>query len=177
MTTRTRTAIPLLVGAVIALLPGPPGLAPYAWRYFAVFAATIVALITEPLPAAAVGLISVTFTAALGLPFSPEQRADPSFRFPAEALRWSLAGFINPTVWLIFAAFVFAMGYQRTGLGRRIALLLVRRLGVAHAGARVRDRPLGSRPCAVHPLEYRAQRRDHLSRDCQHPAAVRLRTR
>jgi len=129
MTTRTRTAIPLLVGAVIALLPGPPGLASYAWRYFAVFAATIVALITEPLPAAAVGLISVTFTAALGLPFSPEQRADPSFRFPAEALRWSLAGFINPTVWLIFAAFVFAMGYQRTGLGRRIALLLVRRLG------------------------------------------------
>jgi L-tartrate/succinate antiporter len=32
-------------------------------------------------------------------------------------------------VWLIFAAFVFAMGYEKTGLGRRIALLLVRTLG------------------------------------------------
>lgn len=129
-----RAAIPLLVGAVIAVLPAPPGLAPYAWHYFAVFAATIVALITEPIPAAAIGLIAVTFTAVLGLPFSPEQRADPSFRFPAEALRWSLAGFINPTVWLIFAAFVFAMGYQQTGLGRRIALVLVKRLGARTLG-------------------------------------------
>ena len=134
MTTRVRVAIPLLVGAAIALAPAPPGLAPYAWPYFAVFAATIVALITEPMPAAAVALVSVTFSAALGLPFSPEQRADPSFRLPAEALRWSLAGFINPTVWLIFAAFVFAMGYQQTGLGRRIALVLVKRLGARTLG-------------------------------------------
>jgi len=124
-----RAAVPLLVGLLIALVPAPAGLAPYAWRYFAVFAATIVALITEPIPAAAIGLISVTFTAAFGLPFSPEQRADPAFRFPAEALRWALGGFINATVWLIFAAFVFAMGYQQTGLGRRIALVLVKRLG------------------------------------------------
>jgi L-tartrate/succinate antiporter len=134
MTTRWRAAIPLLVGLTIAVIPPPTGLAPYAWRYFAVFAATIVALISEPIPAAAIGLISVTFTAAFGLPFSPEQRSDPAFRFPAEALRWALGGFINPTVWLIFAAFVFAMGYQQTGLGRRIALKLVERLGARTLG-------------------------------------------
>ncbi len=134
MTTARLAAIPLLVGLVIALAPAPPGLAPYAWRYFALFAATIVALITEPIPAAAIGLISVTFAAALGLPFSPAQLEDPAFRFPSESLKWALSGFINPTVWLIFGAFVFAMGYQQTGLGRRVALVLVKRLGARTLG-------------------------------------------
>jgi len=32
-------------------------------------------------------------------------------------------------VWLIFAAFMFALGYEKTGLGRRIALALVKLMG------------------------------------------------
>ena len=124
-----RAGIPLVAGALIALLPAPPGLAPNAWFYFAIFAAVILALITEPLPSAAVGLMGVTLIAVLGLPFSAAQRADLSFRLPSEAIKWALAGFANSTVWLILGAFVFAMGYEKTGLGRRIALVLVRRLG------------------------------------------------
>jgi len=124
-----RAGIPITIGVVLALLPAPHGLPPYAWHYLAFFAAVILALITEPLPAAAVGLIGVTFAGMFGLPFSPAQMADPAFKLPAEALKWALAGFANGTVWLIFAAFMFAMGYEKTGLGRRIALLLVKRLG------------------------------------------------
>jgi L-tartrate/succinate antiporter len=124
-----RAGVPLLAGIVLALIPAPPGLAPHAWHYFALFAAVILALVTEPIPTAAVGLMSVTFAAVFGLPFTPAQMADPAFKFPAEALKWALAGFANSTVWLIFAAFVFAMGYEKTGLGRRIALVLVKRLG------------------------------------------------
>ena len=124
-----RAGIPVLTGAALAWIPAPHGLAPYSWHYFALFAAVILALITEPLPAAAVGLIGVTFAATFGLIFTPAQMADPAFKFPAEALKWGLAGFANGTVWLIFAAFVFAMGYERTGLGRRIALVLVKWLG------------------------------------------------
>jgi L-tartrate/succinate antiporter len=126
---RWRAGIPVLSGVALALIPAPPGLAPYAWHYFALFAAVILALITEPLPAAAVGLIGVTFAATFGLIFTPAQMADPAFNPPAEALKWALAGFANGTVWLIFAAFVFAMGYEKTGLGRRIALVLVKWLG------------------------------------------------
>ena len=44
-------------------------------------------------------------------------------------MNWALSGFSNTTVWLIFAAFIFALGYEKTGLGRRIALLLVSWLG------------------------------------------------
>jgi L-tartrate/succinate antiporter len=124
-----RIAVPLAVGTVIALLPTPTGLTPNAWLYFAIFAAVIIALITEPLPSAAIGLLGVTLIAVLGLPFSTAQKADPLFKLPAESIKWALAGFSNSTVWLIFGAFVFAMGYEKTGLGRRIALSLVRWLG------------------------------------------------
>ncbi len=124
-----KLAITVLVGVVIALIPPPAGLAPYAWYYFALFAAVIVGLILEPVPAAAVGLIGVTIAAVLGLVFSPKQLADPSFKMPAEAIKWALSGFSNTTVWLIFGAFMFALGYEKTGLGKRIALLLVKLLG------------------------------------------------
>ena len=124
-----RVAVPVVAGVVVALLPVPDGLSQAAWHYVAVFVAVILGLITEPLPPSAVGFIGVTVAAAAGLPFSEAQRAAPGFRLPAEAVRWALPVFSNSTVGLIFAAFVFAMGYEKTGLGRRIALLLVRSLG------------------------------------------------
>ena len=129
-----RMIVPVAAGVALALLPPPPGLARFAWHYLALFVAVILALITEPIPPAGAGLMGVTFAGVFGLVFSPSQLADPAFKFPAEALRWALAGFINSTVWLIFGAFVFAMGYEKTGLGRRIALLLVRRLGGSTLG-------------------------------------------
>lgn len=126
---RLRIALPLVAGLGLALLPPPDGLAPHAWHYFAVFVAVILALITEPLPAAAVGWIGITFVAVTGVLFPPAQHADAAFKAPAEAIKWALTGFSNATVWLIFGAFVFSLGYEKTGLGRRVALLLVRTLG------------------------------------------------
>jgi L-tartrate/succinate antiporter len=40
-----------------------------------------------------------------------------------------LTGWSSSTVWLVFTAFTFALGYEKTGLGRRIALLLVKLMG------------------------------------------------
>ena len=111
--------VPLLIGMGICLIPVPQGLQPNAWYYFAVFSTAIAALILEPIPAAAVGLIGVTVAGALLL-VTPK---------PADSLKWVLSGFSNGTVWLIFIAFMFAKGYEKTGLGRRLALLLVRALG------------------------------------------------
>ncbi len=124
-----RVWVPLLGGLIVALLPTPAGLTAGAWYYFAIFTTVILGLITEPIPPTAVAFIGITTAAVLGLPFTAAQRADPNFKLPAEAVRWVLAGFSNGTVWLIFAAFVFAMGYEKTGLGRRLALLMVRALG------------------------------------------------
>ena len=48
---------------------------------------------------------------------------------PADAIKWALSGFSNTTVWLIFGAFMFALGYEKSGLGRRLALGLVKKMG------------------------------------------------
>ncbi len=122
---------PPVVGLAVALIPAPEGLAPYAWFYFAVFAAVITGLILEPLPGAAVGLIGVTVVMALGpwVLFSPDQLAAADFKPAKAVINWGLSGFSNTTVWLIFAAFMFALGYEKSGLGKRVALLLVKRMG------------------------------------------------
>lgn len=114
-----KAAAPALLGLALWLLPAPAGLAPAAWRYFAFFAAVILGLILEPLPAAAIGLVGVTLAGVLRL-------VDES---PAASVSWALSGFQDRTVWLIFGAFVLSIGYGKTGLGRRVALALVRLLG------------------------------------------------
>jgi L-tartrate/succinate antiporter len=114
-----RAAIPLLVCAAIALAPVPEGLSGNAWHYFALFAGVMVGIMTEPIPQAAVGLLGIVAAAVSGVVHESAE----------ESARWALSGFSNSTVWLIFAAFVFALGYSESGLGRRIALLLIRLLG------------------------------------------------
>ncbi|BCZ83444.1 ABC transporter permease [Paraburkholderia terrae] len=122
---------PVIVPVVIALIPAPAGLEQHTWYYFAIFVGVIVGLMLEPIPGAAIGLIAVTIVAVFSewVFFSPEQLAKPGFNVANASLGWALSGFSNGTVWLIFGAFMFALGYEKTGLGRRIALLLVRAMG------------------------------------------------
>ncbi|MGE0624379.1 MAG: anion permease [Pseudomonadales bacterium] len=122
---------PVAIAAGLAMVPAPEGLDQHAWYFFAVFTGVIVALVFEPLPGGAVGLIGVTLIATLSpwTLFSPSELSRPDFEPTLAAIRWGLSGFSNSTVWLIFGAFMFAMGYDRTGLGKRIALLLVRAMG------------------------------------------------
>ena len=122
---------PIAVAIIIALIPAPAGLPPHAWYYFAIFVGVIVGLMFEPLPGGAIGLIGVTVVAVFSewVYFSPDQLAKPGFSAARASLSWALSGFSNTTVWLIFGAFMFALGYDKTGLGRRIALLLVKAMG------------------------------------------------
>lgn len=126
-----RAWLPLAVTLALALLPAPEGLALHAWYFFAIFAGVIVGLMLEPLPGGAIGLIGVTVVAVLApwVLYAPAELAKPGFKAANAALNWSLSGFSNSTVWLIFGAFMFALGYEKTGLGKRIALVLVRLMG------------------------------------------------
>ena len=68
--------------------------------------------------------------ARTGKPAGPPAASAPSKGFtPADSIKWALSGFSDGTVWLIFVAYMFAMGYEKTGLGRRLGLGLVRKLG------------------------------------------------
>jgi L-tartrate/succinate antiporter len=124
-------ALPLAIGLIMALLPPPPGLAQYSWWYLSLFVTVIVGLIVEPVPAAAVGFLGVTAAAVLSrfVLYSPAQLAAAGFNPNSAAISWALSGFSNSTVWLIFSAFVFSLGYEKTGLGKRVSLLLLSRLG------------------------------------------------
>ncbi len=126
-----RVAIPVCITLVLATLPPPTGLAEHAWLYFAIFAGVIAALITEPVPNPAVGLIGVSLMGVLSryTLYAPADLAKPGFGITSQTINWVLSGFASTTVWLVAGAFMFALGYQKTGLGRRIALLLVRALG------------------------------------------------
>ena len=117
--TAWRLLPPVSLGLVLVSLPVPAGLTPGAWHYFALFVTVIAMLVTEPIPGPAAGLIGITAAAIFRL-------VAPT---PVESMQWALTGFADSTVWLMFVAFMFALGYQKTGLGRRLALRLVRSLG------------------------------------------------
>jgi len=119
-----KSAAPVLVWLVLVLVPHPDGLSVTAWRYFALFTTVVVVLVLEPIPPAAAGLAGVTAAVALGYVAST----------PADAIKWGLSGFSDATIWLIFGALVVSTAYERTGLGRRIALSLVRSMGQSSLG-------------------------------------------
>ena len=126
-----RAWAPIALAAVVAALPVPGGLPAHAWYFFALFLGVVAALVLEPVPNAAAGLFGVSVTVALSrwVLFSPEELARPGFDSRSRALEWALSGFQNPAVWLAFSAFMFGLGYEKTALGRRVALWVVRSLG------------------------------------------------
>ena len=110
---------PLAIWLVLYLIPVPAGLNANQWHYFALFAAVIAGLVLESMSVGAIGLIGLTVAGVSGY-------VEPD---PHKSLRWMLTGFSESTVWLIVGAFVFSIGYRKSGLGRRLALMLVRGLG------------------------------------------------
>ena len=107
--------VPLAAACLILLLPVPDGLTrPRGGT--AVFVFVVVGPITEPVAAPVIGFIGLCTAAVLRL-------VAPT---PTASVRWALSGFSNDVVWLVFSATTFALGYEITGLGRRIVLLLGR---------------------------------------------------
>jgi len=92
-----RAIVPLAVTAILALAPAPPGLTQHAWYYFAIFAGVIAALLTEPLPGGAVGLIGVVVVTVFApfVLYGPDELAKPGFDPANAALTWALAGFFQ----------------------------------------------------------------------------------
>ncbi|WP_260483450.1 anion permease [Sphingomicrobium flavum] len=120
----TRLLICIAVGAVIWFLPPPEGVDQQGWHILAVFAATILSLLLRPYP------MAVMVLAGLLVLILTRQAGETS----KEALEASLSGFADTTVWLVVAAFLIAGAVIRTGLGRRLSLSLIHRLGKSPAG-------------------------------------------
>ena len=124
MSQRVKYIIPLAVLIIFWFLPAPEGLSVDAWHFLAIFFAVVVGLVIEPVPAALIGMVGISLTAVLGL-------MGPS---SGENIKWALSGFSNTVIWLIFAAFMFALGYKKTGLGKRISLVMIKYMGKSSLG-------------------------------------------
>ncbi|MGN4157237.1 anion permease [Staphylococcus auricularis] len=107
--------LPIAVGIIIWLLTPfkPAALDDTAWRMFAIFIATIIGCITQPLPIGAVAIIGFTVAVATG----------------TVDIDTAVQGFGNPSIWLIAMAFFISRGFVKTGLGHRIALQFVKLFG------------------------------------------------
>lgn len=105
--------IVLAVGVGIAVIPPPEGVPREAWTLLAIFIATIVGSIVQPLTGAAMVLLGVVAVAL----------------FRAVTIEKALSGYADKFVWLVLAAFFISRAMIKTGLGQRIALLFVRTMG------------------------------------------------
>lgn len=106
-------AIVLLAGLAVLLVPVPQGITPKSWQLFAIFAATITGSIVRPLPGGAIVLLGIVAIALTGV----------------LTINQALAGYADPIVWLVLAAFFMSRGMIKTGLGRRIAFVFIRAIG------------------------------------------------
>ncbi len=121
----------VIIGVIMSLLPAPVGLTQDAWIFFSLFVCVIIALILEPFPSAYIVLLGVVIACILKIGPSLETAGNAT---ASKVIAWGLSGFSNTTVWLINIAFMFALGYEKTGLGKRIAIILVSKLGKSTLG-------------------------------------------
>jgi DASS family divalent anion:Na+ symporter len=108
-----KRVITLVLGIIIWHLPIPWDITPDAWHLFAIFITAIIAVLLEALSiftASIIALVAVVLLRVL-----PPEKA--------------FSGFSESFILLILAAFLVAKGVIKSGLGRRIAFLLIRRFG------------------------------------------------
>ena len=105
------------IPAIMWFITPPTGLSVMAWRMFAIYAAAIVGLVLKPYSEPVILLAAVGATAIL-------------FNNPKGAL----GGYASTTTWLVFAAFALSTAFVNTGLGRRIAYILIGKMGSTTLG-------------------------------------------
>ena len=103
------------VGMMIWFLPVPEGLSTAAWHLFAVFITAIFAVIIDAMPIFTSSIIALSVVVLTGT-LSPKQ---------------AYSGFSEGFILLIIVAFLIARGVIKSGLGKRIAFLIIKRFGTS----------------------------------------------
>ncbi len=107
-----------LICAAIWIIPTPEGLSDQAWQLFAVFVSVIISFILRPFPMGVMVMLGLVFLSAS----------------QTITIKEALVGYGDTTVWLVVSAFLIAGAVSRTGLGTRIALVLVSMMGKSSVG-------------------------------------------
>src|SRR5882757_970813 len=113
-----KQALSFALAFAIWFSPIPAGLTKEAWHLFAIFAAAIFAVILNSFPLLTASLLAVAAAVLT-------RTVDPSKAF---------AGFANASVLLVVVAFLVANAVVKSGLGRRISLIVVSVFGRSTLG-------------------------------------------
>lgn len=111
--------IPVLIGIMIYYIPRPLEINDKGWKLLAIFSATIVGLVTKPLPMGGVSFISLTASILFGV---------------LDIKTQAFEGFSAGISWLIVVVFVVARGFIKTRLGDRIGYFFVKLFGKTTLG-------------------------------------------
>ena len=110
--------ISIVAGLFIWFLSPPEGVTTQAMHMFAIFVFTIIGIILRPIPMGTFAFLGLVLTTA-----SKTLTFDQAF-----------SGFVHPVVWLIVIAFFISRGFIKTGLGERIAYIIIKYLGKSTLG-------------------------------------------
>ncbi len=111
-------AITLMIGVLLWFVPPPEGVKPEGIHMLAIFVFTILGIILRSFSIGTVAILGLTMTVVT-----------KTLSFEA-----AFNGFINKVVWLVIIAFFISRGFIKTGLGERIAYLVVKYLGKSTLG-------------------------------------------
>ncbi|CAK0745861.1 dityrosine synthesis enzyme [Coccomyxa viridis] len=106
------------IATVMWFVPPPAGVALQAWHLLAIFLGTIVGIITQPLPLGAVAMLGLGATMLTKV-----------LTFPA-----AFSAFASEIPWLIAIAFWLSGGFIKSGLGNRVAYVIVAAFGKTTLG-------------------------------------------
>lgn len=101
-----------VIVAIFFLIPPPKGLSVEAWRLAGIFVATIVGIIVQAIHEAPLLLIAFAFASLFVVP-----------------LKEIAVGFMDNNMWLVVTAVMLSFGFRKSGLARRVGLLLVSSFG------------------------------------------------
>jgi len=113
-----RRALPFALAIGIWLVPVPAGLTAPAWHLFAIFVASIAAVLVGAFPLLTSTMLAVAAVVLTGT-ISPAK---------------AFSGFANASVLLVVIAFLVAQAVVKSGLGERISLFMVSRFGYSSLG-------------------------------------------
>ena len=91
-----------------------------SWHTLIIFLFTIAGIIFNVMPSGAVGFFGITAFAITGAAGASSS---------TKAIMDALSGFNSYLIWLVVIAFFIAKGFIKTGLGRRVALIMVKYFG------------------------------------------------
>ena len=113
-----KRALPFAIAIGIWFTPVPAGLTLHAWHLFAVFVSAIAAVLLGAFPLLTAAMIAAGAVVLTGT-ITPAQ---------------AFSGSANGSVLLVVVAFVVAQAVVKSGLGRRISLMMVSRFGGSPLG-------------------------------------------